>query len=347
MKPQLRDSDRQPGARDPRLDDLVANSQAMRRVVSVASRVAAVDAPVLLTGESGTGKEHVARHIHAHSRRARAPFIPVNCGALPEHLLESELFGHVKGAFTGADRGHKGLFEAAEGGTLLLDEIGEVPLGVQVKLLRVLQDHHVRPVGSTHSRPVDVRVMAATNRNLEDTVRERMFRKDLYYRLKVVSIEVPPLRARREDILPLAQHFVRRGCETYHCGPCSLSAKALDRLLRYSWPGNVRELMHALERAVVLAEGKPKIEEGDLPPEVLGGANHVDATEESLLPLAEVERRHILRMLERLGGNRKETAKALHIAPNTLWRKLRAYGVIGSTAVAIGATTSIGVDSDL
>jgi transcriptional regulator with PAS, ATPase and Fis domain len=329
MRPERPGSGRQPDGEETPLDELVAKSQSMRRVVTVASRVAAVDAPVLLTGESGTGKEQVARYIHAHSRRARAPFIPVNCGALPEHLLESELFGHVKGAFTGADRDHKGLFEAAAGGTLLLDEVGEIPLAVQVKLLRVLQDHQVRPVGSTQNRSVDVRVMAATNRTLEEMVRERMFRKDLYYRLKVVSLEVPPLRARREDILPLAQHFVRRGCETYHCGPCSLSAEALDRLLGYSWPGNVRELKHALERAVVLAEGKPKIEETDLPPEVLGGTNEFDGAEDALLPLAEVERRHILRALERLGGNRKETAKALQIAPNTLWRKLRGYGLVG------------------
>ena len=307
--------------------DLVARSARMRAVVNLAQRVAIVDSPVLLTGESGVGKERFAHLIHASSQRARAPFIPVNCGALPESLLESELFGHVKGAFTGADRDHLGLFEAAAGGTLLLDEVGEIPISMQVKLLRVLQDHEVRRVGSTETRAVNVRLLAATNRSLQEMVREKSFRMDLYYRLKVVSIEIPPLRERREDILPLAHQFVRRGCATYHCGPCSLSAAALDRLLAYSWPGNVRELEHAMERAVVLAEGKPKIEVSDLPPELIG-QDRSPATEgnEPLL-LAEVERRHILRVLERCGRNRKETAQALGIATNTLWRKLRAYGV--------------------
>jgi two-component system, NtrC family, response regulator HydG len=309
-------------------EDIVARSSAMRRVLSLAERVAAVDAPVLLTGESGSGKERIARHIHTHSPRSGGPFIPVNCGALPEHLLESELFGHVKGAFTGADRDHEGLFVAAASGTLLLDEIGEIPLTVQVKLLRVLQDREVRPVGSSKSRRVDVRIVAATNRDLGEMVSARTFRKDLYYRLKVVSIEVPPLRHRREDVLPLAHAFVRRNCNTYHCGPCSLSARALDRLLEYSWPGNVRELEHAMERAVVLAEGKPRIEEGDLPPEILTGGES-PPTDDSLRSLAEVERRHILRVLAHHGGSRKATAKTLGIGTNTLWRKLSAYGAVG------------------
>ncbi len=311
-------------------NELVTKSAAMRNVITLTDRVAQVDAPVLLTGESGSGKERIARFIHAQSRRASGPFIPVNSGALPENLLESELFGHVKGAFTGADRDHKGLFEAAAGGTLLLDEAGEIPLAVQVKLLRVLEDHQIRRVGSTDSRAVNVRIIAATNRDLEEMVREKAFRKDLYYRLKVVSIEVPPLRARREDILPLAHSFVRRGCAAYHCGPCSLSAHALDRLLAYGWPGNVRELEHAMERAVVLAEGKPKIEESDLPPELLRAPSQPTSEDEASLPLAEVERRHVLRVLERCGGNRKQTAKALGIATNTLWRKLREYGVVTS-----------------
>ena len=310
--------------------ELVARSPAMRAVLTLAERVALVDSPVLLTGESGVGKERIARLIHSRSKRERGSFIPVNCGALPENLLESELFGHVKGAFTGADRDHKGIFEAAGGGTLLLDEVGEIPLAVQVKLLRVLQNREVRRVGSTESRLVDVRLLAATNRSLDEMVRERSFRKDLYYRLKVVSLEVPPLRQRREDILPLAHQFVRHGCTTYHCGPCSLSAAALDRLLAYPWPGNVRELEHAMERAVVLAEGKPKIEATDLPPEVLQESDRLDEDEASWT-LAQVERRHILRVLERCGGSRKEAAAALGIATNTLWRKLRAYGVLAGS----------------
>ncbi len=307
-------------------EDIVARSTAMRRVLSLAERVAAVNVPVLLTGESGSGKERIARHIHASSPRSGGPFIPVNCGALPEHLLESEFFGHVKGAFTGADRDHEGLFLAATSGTLLLDEVGETPLPLQVKLLRVLQDREVRPVGSSKSRKVEVRVVAATNRDLDEMVRARAFRKDLYYRLKVVSIEVPPLRQRREDILPLARAFVLRNCDTYHCGPCSLSARALDLLLEYSWPGNVRELEHAMERALVLAEGKPRIEEGDLPPEILTGGSEIPSTEGALLSLAELERCHILRVLAHHGGSRKATAQTLGIGTNTLWRKLSAYG---------------------
>ncbi len=311
-------------------DELGARSPAMRAVLTLADRVALVDSPVLLTGESGVGKERIARLIHSGSKRGRGPFIPVNCGALPENLLESELFGHVKGAFTGADRDHEGIFEAAGGGTLLFDEVGEIPLAVQVKLLRVLQDREVRRVGSTASRLVDVRLLAATNRNLDERVRERTFREDLYYRLKVVSLEVPPLRRRREDILPLAHQFLRRGCARYHCGPCSLSAAALDRLLAYPWPGNVRELEHAMERAVVLAEGKPKIEASDLPPEILREGDRLDEDGASLT-LAQVERRHILRVLERCGGSRKEAAAALGIATNTLWRKLKAYGVLAGS----------------
>ena len=309
-------------------DDLVARSTAMRAVVALTERVALVDSPVLLTGESGSGKERIARLLHARSRRARGPFIPVNCGALPESLLESELFGHVKGAFTGADRDHEGLFEAAASGTLLLDEVGEIPLPVQVKLLRVLQDREVRRVGSTKTRAVNVRIVAATNRDLDEMVRDKSFRKDLYYRLNVVSIEVPPLRERREDILPLAHEFVRRGCRAYRCGPCSLSAEALDKLLEFPWPGNVRELEHAMERAVVLAEGKPKIAVADLPPEIRNPKRaRGGKSGDERLTLAEVERRHILLVLENCGGNRKETAERLGIAANTLWRKLREYGV--------------------
>jgi transcriptional regulator with PAS, ATPase and Fis domain len=307
--------------------DLTARSRAMRNVLTLAQRIAQSDAPVLLTGESGVGKERIARYLHAASRRARGAYMAVNCAALPEQLLESELFGHVRGAFTGADREKKGLFEAAAGGTLLLDEIGESSLAVQVKLLRVLQDHEIRRVGGTESKRIDVRIIAATNRDLAEMIRERAFRKDLYFRLKVLVIEVPPLRDRREDVLPLAHAFMRRGCATYHCGPCSLSPAALDHLLAYAWPGNVRELEHAMERAVVLAEGKPKIEAGDLPPEIAGEAAGRGAGEGgSVLPLAEVERRHILHALEKMGGNRKETARVLGIGANTLWRKLRQYG---------------------
>jgi transcriptional regulator with PAS, ATPase and Fis domain len=298
----------------------------MRRVLALAERIASSEAPVLVSGESGCGKERIARLIHECSARSDAPFVAVNCGALPEGLLESELFGHVRGAFTGADRDREGLFEAASGGILLLDEVGELPQQLQVKLLRVLQDGEVRRVGATRSKAVDARVVAATNRDLGEMVAARAFRKDLYYRLNVLRIDVPPLRERRDDVLPLAHAFLRRGCVRYRCGPCSLSAEALDALLAYPWPGNVRELEHAMERAVIVAEGKPKIEVTDLPLEIIrrGSPPLLDGPVE---PLADVERRHILLALERCGGNRTKTAKALGIGANTLWRKLRAYGV--------------------
>src|SRR5258708_1843606 len=250
---------------------LIARSEASRRVLALAERVARVSSPVLLTGESGSGKERIARFIHARSSRAAGPFVAVNCGALPPQPLQSELFCPVQSALTRAHPGHHSPVEAAEGGPLLLDEVGEIPPTIQVKLLRVLQDREIRRVGSSSTRRVDVRIIAATNRDVTDMVRERTFRKDLYYRLKVVGIEVPALRERREDILPLAHRFSRRACAEFACGPCSLSAEVLDRLLAYSWPGNVRELEHAMERAVVLAEGKPKIELTDLPPEIVLG----------------------------------------------------------------------------
>jgi transcriptional regulator with PAS, ATPase and Fis domain len=300
----------------------------MRRVLALAERAAATDSTVLITGESGTGKERIARLLHDHSRRSKKSFVGVNCGALPETLLESELFGHKKGAFTGATADKQGLFEAASGGTLFLDEVGEMPLSMQVKLLRALQEHSVRPLGSTRDVPVDVRVVAATNRDLEAFVDTGGFRKDLFYRLRVIPLELPPLRERRDDVLPLARQFIAKTCKQNSCGPCALSSDVLDALHAYAWPGNVRELENAIERAVVLAEGQPKIELGDLPPEIRApAAAKSAAAEPEWLTLAEAERRHILTTLERLDGNRAATARALGIGENTLWRKLKAYGV--------------------
>jgi len=298
----------------------------MRRVLELATRVAPTEASVLITGESGTGKERIARHLHEHSKRSRGAFLAINCGALPETLLETELFGHVRGAFTGASTDKKGLFEAAGGGTLFLDEIGETTPPMQVKLLRALQEHTVRPVGSTRDLAVDARIIAATNRDLAKMVEAGSFRKDLYYRLRVVPLEIPPLRERRDDILPLARQFIGRVCALNHCGPCSLKPKTLDILVAYDWPGNVRELENAIERAVLLAEGQPAIQPGDLPPEVRGGPTI--ATSGAIKTLDEVERQHILSTLERLGGNRKMTAKALRVGENTLWRKLTQYGMV-------------------
>ncbi len=301
----------------------------MRRLLDLAARVAPSDATVLITGETGSGKERVARFIHERSRRAREPFLAINCGALPESLLESELFGHTRGAFTGAVADKKGLFAAAGDGTLLLDEIGETSPAVQVKLLRALQERTVRPVGATRDVEINPRVIAATNQDLDAMVRSREFRKDLLYRLRVVALEVPPLRERGEDILPLARQFIARACTEHHCGPCALGAEALEVLTAYDWPGNVRELESAIERGVLLAEGKPRIELSDLPPEVRGGgARPVPAAASGIPTLAEVERRHIVSTLEKLGGRRKATALALDIGENTLWRKLKAYGLV-------------------
>ncbi len=308
---------------------LVAKSPAMRRVLELARRVAPTDATVLITGESGTGKELLAHFIQEQSKRSGGPLLAINCGALPESLLESELFGHTRGAFTGATSDKKGLFEAAAGGTLFLDEIGETSPAVQVKLLRALQEHAVRPVGATRDVRVDARIIAATNRDLEAMVEGGTFRKDLFYRIRVVVLEVPPLRERREEILLLARQFIARTCAEHSCGPCSLSPEALDLLMAHDWPGNVRELENAIERAVLLAEGRPKIEAADLPPEIRGPRAIRRSRSETIPTLAEVERRHVLATLQHFDGNRTKTAKALGIGESTLWRKLKAYGAAG------------------
>ena len=246
---------------------IVAKSPAMRQLVDLARRVAKVDSTVLITGESGSGKERIARLVHDESTRAAGPFIAVNCGAITETLLESELFGHARGAFTGATQDRPGLFEAANGGTLLLDEVGEVSPGMQVKLLRALQEREIRRVGENKSRKVDVRVVAATNRDLAHGVAGGAFRQDLYYRLKVVELHVPPLRERRDDILPLARVLLADAALRMKRKIAGLAPGAADQLLRYDWPGNVRELENAMERAVALARGS-RVELEDLPEEI-------------------------------------------------------------------------------
>ncbi len=303
----------------------VAKSDAMRDVLELAERVAGVDTTVLLTGESGTGKELVARLIHDRSPRAKGPFVAVNCGALPEPLLESELFGHVRGSFTGAVSDKKGLFEEANHGTLLLDEIAETPPPIQVKLLRALQEREIRRVGATTPVKVDVRVLAATNKNLEKAVAAREFRRDLYYRLNVINLPIPPLRERREDILPLARLFMDRYAKAQGKEIRAISAEALDLLTAYPWPGNVRELENVIERAVVLAT-RDRITVADLPPGVRTG-EVMPMSGELAEPrsLEELERRAILAALERHHGNRSRTAKELQISLHTLWRKLKAY----------------------
>jgi two-component system, NtrC family, response regulator HydG len=304
-----------------------AKSPAMAKVLELVERVAKVDSTVLITGESGVGKERLARMLHEQSGRAERPLVAINCGALPETLLESELFGHTKGAFTGATQDRPGLFEEASGGTLFLDEIGEVTPAVQVKLLRALQEHEVRRVGENRNRTVDVRIVAATNRNLEDEVKAGHFRQDLYYRLRVIELAVPPLRERREDILPLARTLLASAAQRTRSKATSFTPAAADQLQRYGWPGNVRELENALERAAVLATGT-RIDASDLPKEI------ADAVASSFVPgdkrtLADVERDYILAVLEAQGGNRTKAAAALSISSATLYRKLAAYGVTG------------------
>jgi len=272
------------------------------------------------------GKERIARLVHDESTRAAGPFIAVNCAAITETLLESELFGHKRGAFTGATTDRHGLFEAANHGTLLLDEIGEVSPAMQVKLLRVLQEREVRRVGESTSRPVDVRVLAATNRDLAHGVAEGAFRQDLYYRLKVVELHVPPLRDRRDDILPLARVMLADAAVRMDRPIAGLFPRAADQLLRYDWPGNVRELENAMERAVALAQGR-RVDFDDLPEEVRQAFPKPAASAGSVQSLAEVEKAYILAVLELNGGNQTRSAKQLGIGSATLYRKLKKYGV--------------------
>jgi transcriptional regulator with PAS, ATPase and Fis domain len=309
---------------------MIVRSPAMRRVIDLARRIAKVDSTTLITGESGTGKELIAHLVHDESARAPGPFIAVNCGAITESLLESELFGHARGAFTGAAYERAGLFEAANGGTLLLDEIGDVSPGMQVKLLRVLQEREIRRVGENKSRPVNVRVMAATNRELAADIVEGRFRKDLYYRLNVVQVHIPALRDRREDILPLARVLLADAAERLKRPVTGLSPRAADQLLRYAWPGNVRELENAMERAVALGRAN-LIELEDLPEEVRQ-AVPTPSLSGSVRALDEIERDYILAVLDRNGGSRTRTAEQLNIGSATLSRKLKSYGVVRGTS---------------
>jgi DNA-binding NtrC family response regulator len=302
---------------------IVARSEAMRGVLELARRVAAVDSTVLVTGESGVGKERLARLIHDASARSGGPFLAINCAAVPETLLESELFGHARGSFTGADADRTGLFEAAAGGTLLLDEVGEIPPAMQAKLLRVLQEREVRRVGENRARKVDARVLAATNRALEAEVAAGRFRQDLYYRLRVVELRVPPLRARPDDVLPLARILLASSAQRFRRKVSGLTPAVTDLLVRYAWPGNVRELENAMERAVALAQGDRIVPE-DLPEEIRAAAT-APRSAPGIRPLAEVEREHVLAALDAHGGNQARTAAVLGIGTATLYRKLKTW----------------------
>ncbi len=304
-----------------RFENIIAKSSRMQQVIEAIKVVATSNATVLITGETGTGKELVARAIHSQSQRRDKPFIAVSCAALPETLLESELFGHEKGAFTGAYAQKKGKFEVANHGTLFLDEIGEMSANIQVHLLRVLEEKEFARVGGNEPIKVDVRVISATNRAMKEAVAKGQFREDLYYRLNVVNIELPPLRERREDIPLLAQHFLKKFALENNKEVADFSPEATDFLLSYDWPGNVRELENAIERAVILAK-KPVIEIDDLPQQtfigrpITGGEN-----------LRQVEKNHIINVLTQTNGNYTEAAKALGISRMTLYNKAKVYGI--------------------
>lgn len=314
------------------LGSMVGHSPAIQKLYSQILRAAQSDASVLLTGESGTGKELVAKALHDNSERAKGPYVPVHCAALPENLLESELFGYSKGAFTGANVARIGRFEAADGGTLLLDEIGEIPLGTQVKLLRVLQEREVVRLGENHARPVNVRVIAATHRDLTGMVERGAFREDLYYRLRVLPLHVPPLRERKEDIAMLANKLLGDLTKRYKRDSARLSHNALLALEAYDWPGNIRQLFNALEYALVHADG-PEILPAHLPPEIEGSARAAAAAATDASPLvrpyyrpvrqAQTEAEVISRILAEAGGNKAEAARRLGMSRTTLWKRLK------------------------
>jgi two-component system, NtrC family, response regulator HydG len=299
----------------------ISRSSVMQKVLDFARMVAQVDSSVLITGESGVGKEQMAQQIHRQSGRAGKPFLAVNCGALSETLLDSELFGHVKGAFTGADRDRVGLFEAAGGGTLFLDEVGEVSPSMQVKLLRTLQEREIRRVGESLSRKIDVRIISATNRNLQEAVASGSFRQDLFYRLKVIELKIPPLRERSEDILPLARFILNPLATSMGKHIIGFGHKAADKLLGYQWPGNIRELQNAIEYAVVLCQGN-QVEAEDLPAEIRESA-YLPSVTSGIRPLESIEREYILSVLHALGDNKVRTAEKLGISLATLYRKLK------------------------
>jgi two-component system response regulator HydG len=306
--------------------ELMARSPEMRKLMELAKTIAVTDSTVLITGESGTGKERVARFVHDHSGRVDGPFIAVNCGAITETLLESELFGHARGAFTGATTDRPGLFEAANGGTLFLDEVGEITLPMQVKLLRALQEREVRRVGENKSRPINVRIVSATNKNLKTEVAEKRFREDIYYRLNVVELLVPPLRRRREDILPLARFLLAESAVQMKRPVDGLTAEAADQLIGYTWPGNVRELANVMERAVAVTKTN-RVDVDDFPAEV---RLVLPLVSDKGVPrfLKDVEKDCILGALEKTEGNRIKAAALMGMGVATLYRKLKAYKLL-------------------
>lgn len=300
---------------------MVGESPIVRQLRKLVAKVAPTDSTVLLTGESGSGKEVLARTLHGMSLRSERPFVPINCGAISPELIESELFGHAKGAFTGANESHQGLFYYAQGGTLFLDEIGELPLSMQTKLLRVLEDRRIRPVGSTKEVDVDVRIVAATNVNLDVEVKRGRFRQDLYYRLQVMPIEMPPLRSRPEDIELLANYFIKVFAKKLRIDPLKISPDMLARLQAYEWPGNVRELRNFIERSLILGYFPKE----DLPLNLDLDEREYTAEDPQNESLEQVEKAHILRVLNACSGNKSEAARRLGVSRKTLERKCMAW----------------------
>jgi DNA-binding NtrC family response regulator len=312
------------------IGELIGTSFAMRRVYDLLERIADSQSTLLLSGESGSGKEVIARELHRRGKRSGGPFVAINCAAIPETLLESELFGHVRGAFTDARADHGGLFVRASGGTLLLDEIGDMPLGIQSKLLRALQDRKVRPVGGAHEVSFDARIIACSHRDLETLVEDGAFRRDLFYRINVINVTLPPLRERGGDVLLLAQHFITQFAAQAGKPVTGLSPAAAERLMAYDWPGNVRELQNCIERAVALTRA-PTIDAADLPTRIREHrSQHVIVASDDpsdVVPLDQVEKRYVLRVLKTVGGNKTLAAQKLGLSRKTLYRRLEAYGV--------------------
>ena len=307
-------------------ENIIGEDPNLLEVLSVVKKVAPTDSSILILGDSGTGKELIAEAVHINSNRKNKPFVPINCGALPKDLQESELFGYVKGAFTGAQANKKGLFEEANGGTIFLDELGEMELPMQVKLLRFLQDHKIFRIGDSKPIPVDVRVICATNKDLKKLIIEKKFREDLYYRVNVISLTLPPLRDRKGDIPVLANYFIAKYCERFGRPTAHLSPDAMEELVSYEWPGNIRELQNVIERAVILNDGA-EIGTDHFPKDLTEPRVNVASILQDQPTLEELEKRYILDTFKACHGNKVLTCDRLGISTTTLWRKLKQFGV--------------------
>jgi transcriptional regulator with PAS, ATPase and Fis domain len=308
--------------RQAQFENIITQSKKMKTVFQVVEKVAPSMSTVMITGESGTGKELIARAIHANSKRKDAPFIPINCGAIPENLLESELFGHVRGAFTGAIRDQKGLVAAAEGGTLFFDEVGEIPLSLQVKLLRFLQEGTCRPIGDTTDRRHDVRVVSATNRNLEEAIEDKVFREDLFFRLNVIPIYLPALRERKEDVPPLATHILQQMCDAHSRTIKGISSETLKKLIDYSWPGNIRELQNVIEYAMHVTEDEQLITDDRLPPKITSATSDTD-DQRIHLSIEEYTKQTIIALQDTC--TEEKIADTLGISRKNLWEKRKRW----------------------